>query len=347
MKIRRNHKMRILFITAHRLGDAVLSTASLAFLRKIYPAASFTIICGGDVMDIFTSFPNCEEVIPLIKRSYNRHWLFLWRKMLFRRWDLIIDFRSSLVSFGLYAKKRLIIPGGRRKKHKLEQHWDMLSSLSPHYQNQTRPAMFLPKIWISYEDEAYFRTILPTNAPYIILAPTAGSEDKIYPGHLFYFVALELIKRGYKIVLLYGKGAREASLMADFYHALEQGGECSEHVIDLGGGRYCLRVIAACLKGASLFIGNDSGLMHLASSFEHLPILALFGPTLSKEYAPLSLCSEVLIAPSLEGKEEDGKGVMCLLKPEKLLHKALTMLENKKVNFKKYKFIEGYDGKFL
>ena len=42
---------------------------------------------------------------------------------------------------------------------------------------------------------------------------------------------------------------------------------------------------AACLARAALFVGNDSGLMHLAAA-AGAPTLGLFGPTDAAEYAP-------------------------------------------------------------
>ena len=46
-----------------------------------------------------------------------------------------------------------------------------------------------------------------------------------------------------------------------------------------------LLVTAACLERATLFIGNDSGLMHLAASMG-TPTLGLFGPSQEVHYAP-------------------------------------------------------------
>ena len=45
--------MRILFITATRLGDAVLSTGLLDHLARANPAARFTIACGPVAEGVF------------------------------------------------------------------------------------------------------------------------------------------------------------------------------------------------------------------------------------------------------------------------------------------------------
>ncbi|MGY9003163.1 MAG: glycosyltransferase family 9 protein, partial [Rhodospirillales bacterium] len=50
-------------------------------------------------------------------------------------------------------------------------------------------------------------------------------------------------------------------------------------------GRIDLLTVAACLKRSSLYIGNDSGLMHLAAA-TRVPTLGLFGPSKEEHYEP-------------------------------------------------------------
>ncbi len=50
-------------------------------------------------------------------------------------------------------------------------------------------------------------------------------------------------------------------------------------------GRVDLLTAAAVLRGCALFIGNDTGLMHIAAACG-TPTLGLFGPSPSRQYAP-------------------------------------------------------------
>jgi ADP-heptose:LPS heptosyltransferase len=61
-------------------------------------------------------------------------------------------------------------------------------------------------------------------------------------------------------------------------------------------GRFSLPEIAAFLSRASLFVGNDSGLMHLAAA-SGAPTLGLFGPTNAGEYAPAGPRAVALAGP--------------------------------------------------
>jgi ADP-heptose:LPS heptosyltransferase len=69
--------------------------------------------------------------------------------------------------------------------------------------------------------------------------------------------------------------------------------------IDLAG-RLSLSEAAACLARMSLFIGNDSGLMHLAAA-AGTPTLGLFGPSPVDEYAPSGRRAGFVVAPGPAG----------------------------------------------
>ena len=99
--------MNILFITSNRVGDAVLSTGVLDWLVKTYPTARFTIASGPYASDMFRATPRLNKLFVLRKKSWNRHWLGLWRAAIGTRWDLIVDLRNSAVSRLLWHKKLL------------------------------------------------------------------------------------------------------------------------------------------------------------------------------------------------------------------------------------------------
>ena len=64
--------------------------------------------------------------------------------------------------------------------------------------------------------------------------------------------------------------------------------------IDLTG-RLSLPEAAAVLRRAALFVGNDSGLMHLAAA-AGAPTLGLFGPTNAAEYGPAGSRARAVLA---------------------------------------------------
>ena len=62
--------MKILFITATRIGDAVLSTGVVADFAARYPDASFTIACGVPPAPLFETVPNLDRLIVTEKSGF-------------------------------------------------------------------------------------------------------------------------------------------------------------------------------------------------------------------------------------------------------------------------------------
>ena len=96
--------MKILFVTATRVGDAVLSTGLLSHLIDRFPGARFTIAAGPDAAPLFEDVPGLERLIGLPKRRWSLHWLTLYRAVALRRWDMVVDLRASALA------RRLLMP---------------------------------------------------------------------------------------------------------------------------------------------------------------------------------------------------------------------------------------------
>ncbi|EFH09110.1 glycosyltransferase family 9 protein, partial [Teichococcus cervicalis] len=158
--------MRILFVTATRIGDAVLSTGLLDHLLRAHPEARITIACGPVAEGIFARMPNREETIVLAKRRYSLHWLALWSRVVGRRWDLVVDLRGSALSWLVWTRRRAVMRGGRRPGHKLL-HLAGVLGLKP----APRPVA-----WYGEADIARAAALLPEGggAPLIALGPSAN-----------------------------------------------------------------------------------------------------------------------------------------------------------------------------
>jgi ADP-heptose:LPS heptosyltransferase len=98
---------------------------------------------------------------------------------------------------------------------------------------------------------------------------------------------------GARVAVFGGPGAEEQRLAAPVLAALPG-------AVDLVG-RLTLPEVAACLARCELFIGNDSGLMHLSAA-AGAPTLGLFGPSAAAEYAPVGAHTAIAIAPGPVGR---------------------------------------------
>ena len=69
--------MRLLFITATRVGDAVLSTGLLRHLLERHPGARVTVAAGLAAAPLFEAVPGLERLLAFDKRPFKAHWLGL------------------------------------------------------------------------------------------------------------------------------------------------------------------------------------------------------------------------------------------------------------------------------
>ena len=277
--------MRILFVTSNRLGDAILSTGLLDHLIRTNPAARITVVCGPVAEGVFARMPNREQTIVLEKQPYGLHWLPLWAFASRRWWDLVVDIRGSALSYLLPTRRRAVMR--RRPGHKTRQLAAILGLDPPP----------LPVAWIAPEDHARAAVLLPDTRPVVALAPTANWDGKIWPARRFadVFHALKVdLLPGAVAAVIAGPGAAERALATPVLEALPD-------AIDLVG-HLTLPVAAACLHRSALFVGNDSGLMHLSAS-AGAPTIGLFGPTSATEYGPSGSRAVPIVAPA--GRMDD------------------------------------------
>jgi ADP-heptose:LPS heptosyltransferase len=285
--------VRILFISSTRIGDAVLSTGLLDHLARKHPEARFTIVCGRVAEGVFRRMPRLDRLIAVEKRRYSLHWLEIWGALALTRWDLVVDLRASAIAWLLWTRERRVIQGGRRPGHRLA-HLAALLGVSP-------PP--LPVTWTAPEDNARAAALLPEGRPWLVLGPTANWHRKVWPADRFAELALRLTAPdgalpGAGIAILGGPGDQERSMATPVLTALPQ-------ALDLVG-KLDLPEVAAVLARAAMFIGNDSGLMHLAAA-AGVPTLGLFGPTPSDEYGPAGPKAQAVLAdgPPGQGAMED------------------------------------------
>lgn len=266
--------MNILFVTSTRIGDAVLSTGILSHLVSRYPKARITVACGVLPAPLFSAVPGVVSVIPLTKRAFSGHWVSLWATVCGTVWDVVVDLRSSALAWLLLARKRIVLRSGpdALSTHRVAELGALLDLDPP-------PS---PTMWASYADSAEAAALIPDGTPVLGLGATANWLPKIWPAEKFAALAQRLTEPGGILagarVAVFG-GPDERDLAQPLLDALPPG-----QAINLVGG-HGLSVTASCLARCSLFIGNDSGLMHLAAA-AGAPTVGLFGPSPPARYAP-------------------------------------------------------------
>jgi heptosyltransferase III len=266
--------MNILFVTSTRIGDAVLSTCLLSHLIEKYPSASFTVACGPLPASLFEAVPGVERVIAVQKQRFAGHWLSLWATVVSTPWDIVVDLRASALAWTLRACSRKTLrsndEGGTI--HRVVE-LGKLFNLTPPPDT---------KLWLSDGAIGEADSVMPVDTPVIGLGVTANWLPKIWPAQNF--VALAARLTGIHGIF---PAARIAVFGAEEERALAQpvlDGIAEAQGLDLVGQK-SLPIVAACLSKCDLFVGNDSGLMHMAAAVE-TPTIGLFGPSPAIRYGP-------------------------------------------------------------
>lgn len=267
---------KVLFVTSNRIGDCVISSGVIREIGRQLPGARITVASGRPPAPLFRSAPGVERVIILDKKKMAGHWVDLWKQVVGTRWDLVIDIRSSAISYLIPAKRRVIYnrswETGVRKV-------EMVSRL------MGSPAPLDPEIFLDDQARVEAAAVIDPQlatapGPIIAMAPIAHQPGKSWPADRWAGL-VEMLKadarfEGWRFMLVGGPGDQPPAAPA-----LAAAGDRGIDFVGKGD----ILASAAAIDRAALFVGNDSGLMHVSAAAGR-PTLGLFGPTEWWLYGP-------------------------------------------------------------
>jgi len=181
------------------------------------------------------------------------------------KWDIVIDFRSSLMSYFLKKNKKYIF-----KKNKKLNHLDQLN----HFFKIRDPSL---SIHVSNNEETQARKIIRKKYRYIVLFPGGNWKPKIWSIEN-YNKLIQILNDNFSNLKFIIVGSLDEK---EIYFKCIQKNLPNNIFINLMG--QSLTGTSAYMSKCNLFIGNDSGLMHLSVA-SNLKTIALFGPTNDKIY---------------------------------------------------------------
>jgi ADP-heptose:LPS heptosyltransferase len=216
--------------------------------------------------------PGLEQLVVIRKRPWSLHWLPFYAAVASRCWDLVVDLRGSALAWLLRAGERRVMAKGDPSEHRIRQ-LARLFDLDP------PPA---PHLWTGLRHERAAIALLCPGAPILAIGPSANWRGKQWRAERFAELTVRLTAKGGTLA-----GFRLAVLAAE--HERDQAEPVlaatpHSRCIDLVG-RVDLLTAAAVLRRCAMFIGNDTGLMHIAAA-SGIPTLGLFGPSPVAQYAP-------------------------------------------------------------
>ena len=259
--------MKILFICSNLIGDTILSSGVIKHFVNKHKNAKLSFVIGPTAAPLLKNYANVERIIIFKKRKFNIHWIEILKKTYNTKWDIIIDFRSSILSFFLKKKNKYIF-----KKQKGLHHIDQLNSIFGFPCSD----LFIPT---SIEEQKKAQCDLSETYKHVVIFPGGNWTPKLWSVENYNLVMKSLQSKYDKIKFILVGSLKEKE---KFYKELIKDIK-EELIIDLFGAN--LTITSAFMKKSDLFVGNDSGLMHLAVS-NKIRVISLFGPTDDNLYGP-------------------------------------------------------------
>jgi ADP-heptose:LPS heptosyltransferase len=217
------------------------------------------------------------------KGKWSAHWRRLWRACIGTHWDLVVDLRHSAFSYLVWTRQRIVFSPSPEPIHQLEQ-------LARAVRADPMP---LPRLWLTDAQKAEAARIIPEDGQVLAIGPTANWTGKQWgAGHYAALIgrltAADGLLPGARVAVFGGPG--EEAIAAPVLDSIPK-----DRRIDLVG-KSGLGLAGACLARCDLYIGNDSGLMHLAGA-AGIPVVGLFGPSREEIYGPRGEKSIALRTP--------------------------------------------------
>jgi heptosyltransferase-1 len=152
---------------------------------------------------------------------------------------------------------------------------------------------------------------------FAILNPGAGWGAKQWPAERYGYVARALAECGIQSIVNYGPGEQDLARQTErASEGRARGFECS------------LTELIALTRRARLFVGGDTGPMHLAAALQ-VPVVAIFGPTDPARNGPYGTPSMVLRNPAsatTHARNPHSDEAMLAIDVEAVIDAARTLL---------------------
>lgn len=285
---------RVCLIKPSALGDIVQSLPVLAALRARWPDAHLAWVVSRPLAGLLATHPDLDEVIVFDRRArgigrLQAPWT-LWRQLRGGRFDLAIDLqgllRSGLMTRATGAARRVgfadaregaawaytdRVPIPREPHSAVLRYWRLAQAVGC---EGSPPA---PRLGIGERERQFAATALAGLArPILAVHPGAAWPTKRWPLASFAALARRAqAERGASIVLLAGPG--EGELARAIAAQLDQATNLAEQTN--------LLELAAVLAASDVFVGGDTGPMHLAAAVG-TRVVALFTCTDPRRAGP-------------------------------------------------------------
>jgi lipopolysaccharide heptosyltransferase I len=352
---------KFLIIRLSAIGDVVRTLPALRALRNKFPSAYIAWIVEENAGDILQGHPDLNRLFVFKRKRWTKEISNLqsilnplkevidfFREIREERFDIVLDFHGILKSGVISFLSGVPLRVGFNRKYSKEcnhffnnYHINLDTDAINRIERNLNLIRFLgincdddqyPIIPIANEDRDYinnFFTEKGLNKHNLLIAIHPGTSKKTpyKRWNISYYatVADELIERlQAKIIWTWGPGELETS---------EAIVECMKHESTIACKTGKLRQLAEIFRRSDLFLGSDSGPMHIAS-FVRTPVVAIYGPTDPVVNAPYERNPHIMLRkdlPCSPCRKRECKNVQCMamIKPDEVFNAVCKLLNAK------------------
>ena len=305
---------RILVVKLADIGDLLTVTPALRAIRELHPGVTVDLLSTPHSADVIRGLTSIDHLVLFQKRLFDSTRALIRPRSLAEavrlgvrlrgaRYDSVLvchhlntrygSLKYAALALAAGAPRRLGVDNGLGRAwfltdrtpdsgfgalHEVDYWLKVAELLDP--AKPIEAGRYLPEVGPPDEGDGAVASALPAFAgPTVAVHPGSGafSVARRWPVERFAEVARALVRRqGARIVVV--GGPDEVDL------ARGLAGQVDGPTTVLAG-RTSLRQLAGVLRRCDLFVGNDSGLMHLAVA-ARTPVVAVFGPTNHRAWGP-------------------------------------------------------------
>lgn len=287
---------RILLARFDRLGDLVLTTSIFPALRRLYPGAEITIVVSPGLAPLLLSHPDIDHVLSPVDTSRKSR-LKLARRLAGRPVDLALDLTLTrdiktaeflhtaaarfIIGFASYQRDfiyDLPLPDPGFDRHFVDTLHDLARAVGANEQ-MGEPAVYLTPAELADQSEWLTGKNLPPQ--YVLCHPGAYYESQRYPLDRLILALDTLARRGLPIIV--AGGPSDLEILDQLAGGLQSDETLRRQIQFMLTGS--LRELVRLIHGAKVFLGNNSGPLHLAAAC-NVPTVSTLGPTRPAYFSP-------------------------------------------------------------
>jgi len=282
----------ILVIHQGALGDFILALPALETLRKAFPQAKSVMMGYPRILELVENRFYAEEILSIDQKGMATFFvregsLDFTLSQFFKTFDLIVVFGKD--GEGPVIKNLKRVCQGRILQINSFPPWDEKIHLTDHLLKQFTQHGFpasesIPRLHLKESDREWAKNFwkrkgvaLEERSKVIILHPGSGSKKKVWPLERFLNLA-QYLQEHLSSKILVVLGPAEGSEVEKAFEGMGP----TEFILAKG---LTLLQLASVMEGCWFFIGNDSGISHMAAALG-LPTIVIFGPTDKNVWSP-------------------------------------------------------------